>query len=335
MGNIPGDAKAVPVVEDTAVHTDDLPQYIEEFEEILKEYKMTCMYYAHAGTGELHMRPLINLKTKEGHELFRTIAQKSAELVKKYDGSLSGEHGDGRLRGEFIPLMIGEENYQLLKRIKKSWDPNNIFNPGKIVDTPPMNTFLRYKPDQETPEVETVFDFSKNGGFIREIEKCNGAGVCRKTHLSGGTMCPSYMATKNEKDSTRARANILREMMTHSKKKNRFDSEEIKEVMDLCLSCKGCKSECPSNIDMARYKAEFQHQYYQSHGIPFRTKMIAGFDKSSAMAAKAPGLYNFITSFGPNRSHCQKHHGYRPSAIVSKDAFRDLKKLDQEVSAFY
>lgn len=322
LGNIPGDAKAVPVVEDTAVDTDDLPSYIEEFEAILAEYKLTCMYYAHAGTGELHMRPLINLKTKEGHELFRTIAERSADLVKKYNGSLSGEHGDGRLRGEFIPKMIGEDNYELLKRIKKSWDPNNIFNPGKIVDTPPMNSFLRYEADQETPELETVFDFSKNGGFIREIEKCNGVGVCRKSQLSGGTMCPSYMATKDEKDTTRARANILREMLTHSTKSNRFDHKEIKDIMDLCLSCKGCKSECPSNIDMARYKAEFQHQYYKSNGVPFRTKMIAGFDKSSAMASRAPGVYNFLTSFGPTSAIAK--------SIMGIAANRSFPKMHKE-----
>ncbi len=321
LGNIPGDAKAVPVVEDTAVDTDDLPQYIEEFEAILKEYKLTCMYYAHAGTGELHMRPMINLKIKEGNEMFRTIAEKSADLVKKYNGSLSGEHGDGRLRGEFIPKMIGEENYELLKRIKKSWDPTNIFNPGKIVDTPPMNLFLRYEPGQDTPELDTIFDFSKNGGFIREVEKCNGVGTCRKSILTGGTMCPSYMATKDEKDTTRARANVLREMLTHSKKSNRFDHEEIKEVMDLCLSCKGCKSECPSNIDMARYKAEFQHQYYKSNGVPFRTKMIAGFDKSSAMAAKIPGLYNFLTGFGPTAAIAKGIMG-----IAAKRSFPKMHK---------
>ena len=319
LGNIPGDAKAVPVVEDTAVDTDDLPDYINEFEHILKEYKLTCMYYAHAGTGELHMRPLINLKTEEGNQMFRTIAERTADLVKKYDGSLSGEHGDGRLRGEFIPKMVGPENYELIKRIKRSWDPNNIFNPGKIVDTPPMNSFLRYEPGQDTPDIETLFDFSKNGGIIREVEKCNGAGVCRKSQLTGGTMCPSYMATKDEKDSTRGRANILREMLTHSKKKNRFDHEEIKEVMDLCLSCKGCKSECPSNIDMARYKAEFQHHYYEENGIPFRTKLIAGFDKSSHLASKVPGLYNLATSFWPTAVIAKKVMG-----IASKRSFPKL-----------
>ncbi|MEQ9425325.1 MAG: FAD-linked oxidase C-terminal domain-containing protein [Cyclobacteriaceae bacterium] len=322
LGNLPGDDKAVPVVEDTAVDVNDLPAYIEEFEAILKRYGQTSVYYAHAGTGELHMRPVLNLKTKEGNEMFRIIADEVADLVKKYQGSLSGEHGDGRLRGEFIPKMIGKENYELLKRIKRSWDPENIFNPGKIVDTPSMNSSLRYEPGQSTPDIETVFDYSKNGGFLREVEKCNGAGVCRKTELTGGTMCPSYMATKNEKDSTRARANILREMMTISKKKNRFDHEEIKEVMDLCLSCKGCKTECPTSMDMARYKAEFQHQYYKTNGVPLRSKLISGFDQANKLASKLPSVYNGLMSFGPTATIAK--------SILGISSRRKLPKLHKQ-----
>lgn len=292
LGNIPGDAKAVPVIEDTAVDVQDLPEYINEFNETLKKYNLYCVHYAHAGSGEIHLRPIIDLKTKEGHKLFRTVLEEIAHLVKKYKGSLSGEHGDGRLRGEFIPFMIGEQNYMLLKEIKKAWDPNNLFNPGKIVDTPAMNTFLRYQPGQATRELDTVLNFDANQGILRAAEQCNGSGDCRKTHLSGGTMCPSYMATKNEKDTTRARANILREILTNSEKKNPFDSAEIKEVMDLCLSCKGCKSECPSNVDVGKLKAEFQHQYHKVHGIPFRTRLIANFTRLNKMAMKMPWLYH-------------------------------------------
>ena len=171
---------------------------------------------------------------------------------------------------------------------------------------------------RKTVEFDTAFDFSKNGGFMREVEKCNGVGECRKSILTGGTMCPSYMATKNEKDTTRARANILREMMTHSKKLNRFDHKEIKEVMDLCMSCKGCKSECPSNIDMARYKAEFQHQYYKSNGVPFRTKMIASFEKNNAKASKVPGLYNALTTFVPTASIAKSIMGIAPKRSFPK-----------------
>jgi FAD/FMN-containing dehydrogenase/Fe-S oxidoreductase len=293
LGNLPGDEKAVPVIEDTAVDVNDLPAYIREFNEILKKYNLHAVHYAHAGSGELHLRPIINLKTTEGNKLFKIIAGEIATLVKKYNGSLSGEHGDGRLRGEFIRQMVGEKNYQLMKEIKKAWDPQNIFNPNKIVDTPSMNTMLRYTPGQKTPAFKTVFRFY-NQDVLQHAEQCNGSGDCRKTHLSGGTMCPSYMATRNEKDTTRARANILREFLTHSGKINRFDHKEIYDVMDLCLSCKGCKSECPSNVDVAKLKAEFLQQYYDANGVPFRSKLIANFNRSARFGSIAPWFYNFF-----------------------------------------
>ena len=295
LSNLPGDAKAVPVIEDTAVDVQDLPAYIRDFNEILKKYNLYSVHYAHAGSGEIHLRPIINLKTEEGNQLFRSIAEEIATLVKKYEGSLSGEHGDGRLRGEFIKQMVGEKNYQLLKEIKRSWDPENIFNPNKIVDTPSMNTMLRYTPGQQTPAFKTIFRFH-NQDVLQHAEQCNGSGDCRKTQLSGGTMCPSFMATRNEKDTTRARANILREFLTHSDKLNRFDHKEIYEVMDLCLSCKGCKSECPSNVDVAKLKAEFMQHYYDANGVPFRSKLIANFTKSAKLGAIAPGMYNFMVT---------------------------------------
>jgi FAD/FMN-containing dehydrogenase/Fe-S oxidoreductase len=295
LSNLPGDDKAVPVIEDTAVDVLDLPAYIRDFNEILKKYNLYAVHYAHAGSGEIHLRPIINLKTKEGNALFRSIAEEIATLVKKYNGSLSGEHGDGRLRGEFIQQMIGEKNYGLLKAVKNSWDPLHIFNPNKIVDTPPMNTMLRYEPGQQTPEFKTVFRYA-NQNVLQHAEQCNGSGDCRKTHLSGGTMCPSFMATRNEKDSTRARANILREYLTHSDKINRFNHKEIYEVMDLCLSCKACKSECPSNVDMAKLKAEFLQQFYDANGVPFRSRLIANFRRSASLGAVFPSLYNFVVS---------------------------------------
>lgn len=301
LGNLPGDDKAVPVIEDTAVDVNDLPAYIRDFNVLLEKYGLHSVHYAHAGSGEIHLRPILNLKTEEGNRLFKTIAQEIATLVKKYDGSLSGEHGDGRLRGEFIEQMIGPKNYQLLKEIKKTWDPANIFNPNKIVDTPPMNTMLRYKPGQQTPAFKTIFRYY-NQDVLQHAEQCNGSGDCRKTQLSGGTMCPSFMATRNEKDTTRARANILREFLTNSDKLNRFDHKEIYEVMDLCLSCKGCKSECPSNVDVAKLKAEFLQQYYDANGVPFRSKLIANFSRSAKIGAVAPGMYNFFmkTKFTSN-----------------------------------
>lgn len=294
LSNVVGDAKPAPVIEDTAVDVNDLPAYIAEFNEILKKYDLYCVHYAHAGSGELHLRPIIDLKTAKGIALFRTIAEEIAALVKKYKGSLSGEHGDGRLRGEFIPAMIGEHNYGLVKKIKQAWDPKNIFNPGKIVDTPPMDTSLRYEKDQETRQFETVLDFSDTLGILRAAEQCNGSGDCRKTEISGGTMCPSYMATRNEKDTTRARANILREMLTHSDLANPFAHEEIKEVLDLCLSCKGCKSECPSNVDMGKLKQEWQYQYYKEKGVPFRNRLIGNFATGMKLASIVPWGYRWM-----------------------------------------
>ena len=315
LGNIPGDTKAQPVIEDTAVAVADLPEYIAEFNQVLAKYDMSCVHYAHAGDGELHLRPLLNLKTQEGNDQFRVIAQEIATLVKKYRGALSGEHGDGRLRAEFLRFMIGDQNYELVKEIKATWDPQHIFNPGKIVDAPPMNEHLRYMPGHPTPKIDTIFDFELNQGVLRAAEQCNGSGDCRKTHLSGGTMCPSYMVTRHEKDTTRARANILRHFLTNSDKANRFDHDEIKEVMDLCLSCKGCKAECPSNVDVGKLKAEFLQHYYEARGVPFRTQVIAHFTKLTALAALTPRLYNWavtnpvvsrlikqVTGFAPGRS---------------------------------
>ncbi len=295
LSNLPGDEKAVPVIEDTAVDVHDLPNYIRDFNEILKKHGLYSVHYAHAGSGEIHLRPIINLKTKEGNALFRTIAEEVATLVKKYDGSLSGEHGDGRLRGEFIKQMVGEKNYKLLRDLKYTWDPKGIFNPNKIVDTPSMNSMLRYEPGQSTPAFETIFRFHKQD-ILQHAEQCNGSGDCRKTHLSGGTMCPSYMATRNEKDTTRARANILREFLTHSTEQNRYNHKEIYDVMSLCLSCKACKTECPSNVDMAKLKAEFLQHYYDANGVPFRSKLIANFTAAAKLGSLMPRLYNFAVS---------------------------------------
>jgi FAD/FMN-containing dehydrogenase/Fe-S oxidoreductase len=315
LANIPGDAKAVAVVEDTAVAVADLPDYIAEFETIMQKYGQQSVYYAHAGAGELHLRPILNLKNTEHRRLFRQIAQDSAELVKKYGGSLSGEHGDGRVRGEFIPLMVGRKNYELFRRIKKTWDEKNIFNPHKITDTLPMDTDLRYEAEQETPDFKTTLDFSREGGILRAAEKCNGSGDCRKTALSGGTMCPSYMATRQERDTTRARANILREILTanhRERAQNPFNSEQIYDILDLCLSCKGCTSECPSNVDMTALKAEFLHQYYQSNSIPLRTRLIANIGKLNAWAAHAPAIYNFFAKDGLLNRAAKKYLGIAP-----------------------
>ena len=315
LSNLPGDEKAVAVIEDTAVDVNDLPAFIAEFNEILQANNLYCVHYAHAGSGELHLRPIINLKKKEGHQQFRHIAEEIARLVKKYKGSLSGEHGDGRLRGEFIPWMVGEENYQLMRELKSWWDPKGIFNPNKIVDTPPMDTFLRYEAGQQTPEFKTAFRY-KDQDVLQHAEQCNGSGDCRKTPISGGTMCPSFMATRNEKETTRARANILREFLTRSEQPNRFAHEEIKEVMDLCLACKGCKAECPSNVDVAKLKMEFLYQYQKEKGLPVRSWLVGNFAKLSTIASYVPFLYNFVMGTPAIRRISNALVGFHPDRTM-------------------
>ncbi|PKP12164.1 MAG: FAD-binding oxidoreductase [Bacteroidetes bacterium HGW-Bacteroidetes-4] len=293
MANIPGDTKSVTVIEDTAVHPDVLPEYIEEFSKIMAGYGEECVYHAHAGTGEIHLRPRLDLKKEQDIEKFEQLAWDIARLVKKYKGSLSGEHGDGRLRGEFIPFMLGDKVYHLLKELKNTWDPNHIFNPGKIIDTPPMRSNLRAKKGA-TREIKTYFDFSEKQGLVRAAESCNGSGDCRKLHTAGGTMCPSYMATRDEAHVTRSRANILREFLVNSPKQNPFDHQEIYDALDLCLSCKACKSECPSSVDVAKMKAEFLQHWYKQHGIPLRTRAIANISRINSLGAWIPGITNFV-----------------------------------------
>lgn len=316
LSNMPGDAKPAPVIEDTAVLPEYLPDYIAEFDALLAKYDLECVYYAHIATGELHLRPVLNLKDPKDVELFHTIALETAKLVKKYRGSISGEHGDGRLRGEFIPLMIGEQNYALLEQLKKTWDPNNLFNPKKITDTPKMNTSLRWNVGVPTKEIETIFDFSPTGGFIRAIEKCNGSGDCRKTELSGGTMCPSYMATRDEKNATRARANMLREYLNKNTKLNPFDHQEIYDSLDLCLSCKACKSECPSNIDMTKFKAEFMQHWYDEHGIPIRSRFIAYIQKINVLGMIWPWAFNFVATNKLLSGILKKSIGFAPQRSI-------------------
>ena len=294
LANIPGAAKAVACIEDTAVDLADLPLYIEAFTSLMKSYHQKAVYYAHAGAGELHLRPILNLKSSSDVTLFRSISEASAKLVKSYQGALSGEHGDGRVRSEFISLVLGEDNYQLLKRIKSTWDSSSLFNPGKIVDAVPMDKALRYEADQPISKLETLYNFESTGGILNTVEKCNGSGDCRKLSFAGGTMCPSYRATLDEIDSTRGRANVLREFLTQNTKENPFDHPEIKEAMDLCVSCKACKSECPSNVDMASLKAEFLYQYQKTNPISLRSKLIAHNARINAVTHKFAGIYNFI-----------------------------------------
>ncbi|MGE5421497.1 MAG: FAD-binding and (Fe-S)-binding domain-containing protein, partial [Chloroflexota bacterium] len=291
LSNMKGDGKPVTLMEDTAINVEVLPEYMEEIEDMLASHGKEAVFHAHIGTGELHIRPVLNLKDRDDADLFRTMGLETARIVKKYRGSLSGEHGDGRLRGEFIPFMLGENNYSLIRSVKECWDPEYILNPGKIIDTPPMNTFLRHEPGTPTAQIETLYDFSSSDGIIRAAERCNGSGDCRKSAIIGGIMCPTYMATGDEDKTTRARANVVREFL---KKEDPWDHKEIYDVLDHCIGCKGCKSECPSNVDMAKLKSEFLQHWYDRHGIPFRTRMIAYIAVFNHLGSYLPPVYNFF-----------------------------------------
>ncbi|MDX9728799.1 MAG: FAD-linked oxidase C-terminal domain-containing protein [Bacteroidales bacterium] len=295
LSNMPGDAKPISLIEDCAVDVNRLGDFVADIEEMLASYGKESVYHAHIGTGELHIRPLINLKDSAEAGLLRIIGEKTALIVKKYRGSMSGEHGDGRLRGEFIPLIIGEHNYLLNKRIKKVFDPHGVLNPGKITDTPPMDRWLRYEPGRPTPELQTYYDFSESGGVVRAAEKCNGSGDCRKSSIIGGLMCPSYMATGDERLTTRARANIMREML-NADSANPWDSREIYEILDLCLACKGCRSECPSQVDIAKLKSEFLQHYHDVHPPSLRTRMIASLPKIYSLFSIVPGIFNLFAA---------------------------------------
>jgi Fe-S oxidoreductase len=295
LSGMPGSAKPVSLIEDTAIAPQRLAAFIADLKIMLERYGLDCIYHGHISTGELHLRPVLNLKEEKDRKLFRSVATETAGLVKKHNGSLSGEHGDGRLRGEFIPLLLGDKVYNFLLEIKATWDAPHIFNMGKIVDTPPMDANLRY--EQHEFDVETYFDFSKQKGWLCAIEQCNGSGDCRKSNLFGGTMCPTYQATREEKNTTRARANVLRELLIHPTNDRVFSQPEILEVLDTCVSCKACKSECPSNVDMARYKAEYLQHHYDETSIPLRSGLIANLNKVQKMGMIAPWFYNvFVTS---------------------------------------
>lgn len=323
LRNIPGDAKPVNLIEDCAVDPKDLPHYISKLEDILKKHRVNYSMYAHAGAGELHVEPIINLKTAEGLIQFRSILSETAALVKSFGGSLSGEHGDGRLRGEFIPMMMGEKNYALFKETKAIFDPKGIFNKGKIVDTPPMDKFLRYTLVNTSKTDATIYDFSQQGGYLRLAEKCSGSGDCRKTEVTGGTMCPSFMATRSERDTTRARANILRQYLTNEVV-NQVSDHEVKEIMDLCLSCKACKSECPSSVDVAKMKGEFLQSYYDKHGTPLRSKLIGEFSKLMQLASVAPWAYNFIINSSFLRKLMNRSVGFHPERTMPKLSSKTL-----------
>jgi FAD/FMN-containing dehydrogenase/Fe-S oxidoreductase len=267
-----GDAKAISFVEDTAVAPENLRSYIAELLTLIARHNTQAGVYAHASVGCLHVRPVVNLKTEDGVRKFQEIAEEVAELVLKYGGALSGEHGDGLVRSPFQEKMYGPVLYQAFRELKRAFDPNGLLNPGKIVDAPALVQNLRYGPAYVTPIVPTIFDFSADGGLLPAAELCAGVGACRNKHA--GTMCPSFRATRDEKDSTRGRANLLRLAITGQLGFQGFTDPRVHECLDLCLECKACKSECPTNVDMARLKAEFLHQFYRESGLPWRNRFF-------------------------------------------------------------
>jgi len=277
------EAKPVGVIEDTAVSPERLADYMRDFRAMMAELGLSCVYYGHISTGELHLRPILDIKQPRDRILFREVATRTAQLVKKHRGSLSGEHGDGRLRGEFIPLMYGKDVYNLFCQIKDAFDPNGLLNVGKIVRTPPMDAFLRYELNQPTSDL------------LRRIERCNGSGDCRKSNLIGGTMCPAFKVSGDELMTTRARANILREVL----KRGKLDKSQLSLIyqeLSTCLACKACRSECPSNVDLTRIRSQVLQLIYNQTHTPFRSWMVARMATIERLGSFVPAIYNFFAT---------------------------------------
>ena len=297
MMNVPGDAKPLPFVEDTAVSPHVLPDFVRRFDSIVRKHGTEAGYYGHASVGCLHIRPLINLKNQEGIDRMVAISDEISDLVLEFGGSMSGEHGDGLVRSGYNEKMFGSQIYQAFRDVKTAFDPKKIMNPGKIVDSPPMTDNLRYGSTYGTLSPQTGFAFAEEGSFATAIEMCNGQGACRKVH--GGTMCPSYMATRDEEHSTRGRANALRAAMSGAISTDMLTSERLYQVMDLCLECKACKAECPSNVDMAKLKYEFLNIYHQENGYGLNNRFFGNVDLLSKMGAFFAPISNWMmnTSF--------------------------------------
>ncbi len=285
--SLPGDKKPIAFIEDTAVLPERLPEYIRRFQEILDQHQTVGTFYAHAGAGCLHIRPLINLKEGAEVEKMHRLAEDICDLVLEHGGAMSGEHGDGLARSHFNEKVFGERVYRAFRELKASYDPKGIMNPGKVVDAPPMTNDLRYGASYKTREVPTIFPYRHEGGFARAIEFCNGNGACRKTQE--GTMCPSYMVTLEEEHSTRGRANALRAVLDGRLPAEEWASDRLYQVMELCVSCKGCKAECPSNVDMARLKSEYLALYHEKHAYSLRDRMVVNAELAGrAGVATAP-----------------------------------------------
>jgi Fe-S oxidoreductase len=293
------DAKSISFVEDTAVAPERLSEFIGRFLELLRGHGTTAGIYAHASVGCLHVRPVINMKTEEGVRKFEAIAREVAELVIEYGGALSGEHGDGLVRSPFMRQMFGPELYQAFREIKQTFDPYGILNPGKIVDAPPITSNLRFGASYRAANPKTWFDYSEYGGLAGAVEMCSGVGACRKK--LAGTMCPSYMATRDESASTRGRANVLRLAMSGKLGESGLGDEGVYEVLDLCLECRACKAECPVGVDMASFKSEFLADYWARHGTPLGAKALGGVASMSEWGSRFAPLSNWVSGSVPGR----------------------------------
>ena len=301
------DGKAISFVEDTAVAPEKLGDYISRFLKIIARHRTTAGVYAHASVGCLHVRPVVNLKTAAGVRAFEAIANEVADLVLEFGGALSGEHGDGLVRGVFNEKMFGSELYEAFRAVKRTFDPDGLFNPGRIVDTPPITSHLRFGAGYQTPSPPTTFDFSDYDGFGRAVEMCSGVGLCRKNRE--GTMCPSYMVTREEAHSTRGRANTLRLAMNGMLGDARLSDRGVYDVLDLCLECRACKTECPVGVDMARYKSEFLAGYWDRHGVSLSARAFGHAHAASKMGSFFAPLSNVIANSGPVRWVMEKTIG--------------------------
>ncbi len=292
------DAKSISFVEDTAVAPERLSEFIGKFLDLLRAHGTTAGIYAHASVGCLHVRPVVNMKTAEGVAKFEAIANEVAALVLEYGGALSGEHGDGLVRGPFMRQMFGEQIYEAFREIKRTADPHNILNPGKIVDSPPMTQNLRFGPNYRAQSPSGYFDYSSYGSFAQAVEMCSGVGACRKK--LAGTMCPSYMATREEADSTRGRANALRLAMSGELGDGLTD-QAVKQALSLCLECRACKTECPVGVDVARFKSEFLAAYHSRHGIPARARALGGVARLAEWGSRFAPIANAVAGSAPAR----------------------------------
>jgi FAD/FMN-containing dehydrogenase/Fe-S oxidoreductase len=320
-----GDEKSLSFVEDTAVAPEKLREYIDRFLQIVRRHGTSAGVYAHASVGCLHVRPVVNMKTAEGVARFEAIANDVADLVLEFGGALSGEHGDGMVRGAFTEKMFGPVLYDAFRAVKRAFDSDGLFNPGKIVDTPPLTANLRYGAGYQTPDPETFFDYSDHGGMGRAVEMCSGLGVCRKT--LEGTMCPSYMATREEKHSTRGRANTLRLVMSGRLGESGLDDQGVYETLDLCLECRACKAECPVGVDVARFKSEFLAGYWRRHGTPLSTRALAHVHTLSSWASRVAPLANLVSRSAAGRWANERLLGIdrrRTPPPFARDTFRRL-----------